>query len=67
MAGLDPATQCERLASEESFKRADARLLGGRIKCGHGDGFNYAAFSFAVSASTRLAAASSDSRAIVSD
>jgi len=34
MAGLDPATQP---ASEKSHRRTEVRLLGGRLKGGHGD------------------------------
>jgi len=38
MAGLDPATQCDRVCGREYvFSRADARLLGGRLKAGHDD------------------------------
>jgi hypothetical protein len=47
MAGLDPATQLERGSAtwgliapsnnNESFRRADARRLGGRVKPGHDD------------------------------
>jgi hypothetical protein len=42
MAGRDPATQRERKrANKRLFTRADARALGGRLKGGHGEVFNY--------------------------
>ena len=36
MAGLNPA-----IPSEKSHRRTDVRLLGGRLKGGHGDFLNY--------------------------
>jgi len=36
MAGLDPATQCDRVCGRKGVSsRADARLLDGRLKAGH--------------------------------
>jgi len=40
MAGLDPATQRDRVGDRKGCffsRRADARLLGGRLKGGHGE------------------------------
>jgi len=38
MAGLDPATQRARVCGRKGvFSLADARLLGGRLKGGHGE------------------------------
>jgi hypothetical protein len=39
MAGLDPATQLASVSERQRvfFRRADARLLGGRLKGGHGE------------------------------
>ena len=38
MAGLDPATQRDRVSgSKRVFSLADARWLGGRLKGGHGE------------------------------
>jgi hypothetical protein len=38
MAGRDPATQfAARPRRERAFKRADARLLDGRLRVGHGE------------------------------
>ena len=38
MAGLDPATQRDRVSgSKRVFSLADARWLGGRLEGGHGE------------------------------
>jgi hypothetical protein len=38
MAALEAATQCDRVGGRDRvFSRADARLLGGRVKPGHDD------------------------------
>jgi len=36
MAGLDPATHCDRVCGRKRLSTlADARLMGGRLKGGH--------------------------------
>jgi hypothetical protein len=38
MAGLDPATQCASVRERKRvFRRTAVRLLGGRLKGGHGE------------------------------
>jgi hypothetical protein len=43
MAGLDPAIQSARIGRKKNHWLADARLLGGRVKPGHGEQSNYLA------------------------